>query len=450
MNNGSSYADWLEGYFKRYPDVPKEVILKEDLLRQGMNFSQRAVSNGVSFRYKTYFLFTYDKTLRSELDETGPFTVPEDLRIRKGVYDLMDTVVHVYHNTESPYFVDYVDGTHQLLLENEPIAEVVLPKKPPYYGKTFDDGTPYEQVVSLVQDHVAFLVAYRVCQYFAKKEECLFCDINWNVRQVTKYKEKFGDIGAIRDPGQAAEVVETMVRCTDSDIAIRAFYMTGGSILKPMRGKNEMEFTLEYVTEVRERIGGGIPFVLITQAQEKDEVKILKEAGVTVHNPNVEVWDRKLFEWLCPGKAKHIGRETWIRRMLDSVDVMGVGNVSPNLVTGVEMAQPHGFKTVAEAVESNREGFEFMMSHGVVPHLDSWCIERESALGGHPPVPLDFFIEVDKLWFEVWDRYKLPSVTGYGPMGGPGRAFYGNSAHVDMGYVRHQRNQKEKGKLGRD
>jgi hypothetical protein len=435
MKNDVPYKGWLEGYFKRYPDVPSEVILKEDLLRQGMNFSQEAVSNGGSFRYKTYFLFTYDKTLRSELGETDTFTVPEDLCIRGGMYDLLDTVVHVYHNTESPYLVDYVNGTRQLLLENTPIAEVILPKKPPYYGKAFPDGTPYEQVVSLVQDHVAFLVNYRVCQYFAKKEECLFCDINWNVRQVTQYKEKFGDLGAVRDPDQAADVVETMVKCQDSDLAIRAFYMTGGSILKHIRGRNDKEFTLEYVTKIRERIGGAIPFVLITQAQEKDEVRVLKEAGVTVYNPNIEVWDPRLFQWLCPGKSKHIGRETWIRRMVDSVDVMGEGNVSPNLVTGVEMAQPHGFKTVAEALESNREGFEFMMSHGVIPHLDSWCIERESALGGHPPIPLEFFIEVDRLWFEIWNKYKLPQVTGYGPMGGPGRAFYGNSAHVDMGYA---------------
>ncbi len=436
MSSDSSYTDFLEGYFKRYPDVPKEVILKEDLLRHGMNFTQRAVSNGVSFRYKTYFLFTYDKTLRSELDETGTFTVPEDLRIRKGTYDLLDTVVHVYHNTESPYVVDCVDGKHQLLLDNEPIAEVILPKKPPYYGKTFEDGTPYEQVVSLVQDHVAFLVAYRICQYFAHKEECLFCDINWNVRQVTKYKDTFGDIGAIRNADQAARVVETMVNCEDPEIPIRAVYMTSGSVLKSIKGKSEMEFTLEYVTKIREKIGGGTPFILITQAQEKDEVKVLKDAGVTVHNPNIEVWDPKLFEWLCPGKAKHIGRETWIRRMLDSVDVMGEGNVSPNLVSGVEMAQPNGFRTVAEAIGSNRDGFEFMMSHGVVPHLDSWCIERESALGGHPPIPLEFFIEVDKTWFEIWNKYKLPAVTGYGPMGAPGRAYYGNSAHVDMGLAK--------------
>jgi hypothetical protein len=433
---GNSYTEWLEGYFKKYPDVPKEVIIKEDLLRQGMNFSRNSTGDGKEFRYKTYHLFTYDKTLRSELGEQDTFTVPEDLRMRKGPYNLLDTVVHVYHNTESPYRIEAADGKRQLFLEGKAIAEVAFPKKPPYYGLTFEDGTPYEQVVCLVQDHVAFLTAYRICQYFMTKEECKFCDINMNVKQMTKYKDRFGDLDAIRDPDQAAKVIEKMIKCEDSEIAVRAIYMTSGSIVKPVRGKNELDFSLEYVRKIRDRIGGGTPFILITQAHETKDVRILKDAGVTVYNPNLEIWDPKVFEAVCPGKAKHIGRDVWLRRMLDSVDIMGEGNVSPNLVTGVEMAQPYGFKTVSEAVESNRQGFEFMMSHGVIPHLDSWCIEKESALGGHPPIPLEFFIEVDKIWFEIWNKYKLPAVTGYGPMGSPGRAYYGNSGHVDMGMVK--------------
>jgi len=433
MSNNHSYTDWLESYFVKYPDVPKEVIVKEDLLRQGMNFTHSALSNG-SFRYKTYFLFTYDKTLRSELGEDDPFVIPEDLRIRKGPYNLLDTVIHVYHNTASPYIVDRFEGVLQLRLENKPIAEVVLPKKPPYYGRVFDDGTRYESLVSLVQDHVAFSVPNRICQYFLKKEQCLFCDINMNVKQISKYKDKLGDIGAVLNPDRVAEVLEIMVKTDDPEIPIRAFYMTSGSILKPVKGKTDLDFSLEYVTKTRDRIGRKTPIVLITQAQPKEEVSILKDAGVTVHNANLEVWDPDLFKWLCPGKSRTIGRETWIKRVLDSVDVMGEGNVSPNIVSGVEMAQPHGFKTVAEAIESNRECYEFLMSHGVIPHLDSWCIERESALGDHPTISLDFFIEIDKLWFEIWDKYKMPQVTGYGPMGGPGRAFYGNSAHADMGY----------------
>ena len=73
------------------------------------------------------------------------------------------------------------------------------------------------------------------------------------------------------------------------------------------------------------------------------------------------------------------------------------------------------------------------MSHGVIPHLDAWCLEPGSPLEGHPPVPLDFLLRADITWYETWRKYSLPPFEGYGPMGGPGIAVYGNTASVDMG-----------------
>jgi len=116
------------------------------------------------------------------------------------------------------------------------------------------------------------------------------------------------------------------------------------------------------------------------------------------------------------------------------VDVMGEGGVSPNMVSGIEMAQPWGFSTVEDAIRSTREGFEYLMSRGVLPHLDTWCIEPGTTLEGHPPIPLDFLIQADLAWYETWRKYKLPPFAGYGPMGGgPGVAVYGNTASVDLG-----------------
>jgi len=39
----------------------------------------------------------------------------------------------------------------------------------------------------------------------------------------------------------------------------------------------------------------------------------------------------------------------------------------------------------------------------------------------------------DIAWYETWRKYKLPPFEGYGPMGGPGIAVYGNTASVDIG-----------------
>ena len=147
---------------------------------------------------------------------------------------------------------------------------------------------------------------------------------------------------------------------------------------------------------------------------------------------NFEVWDKRLFEIICPGKDRFIGRDEWIRRTVESVDVLGESCQAPGMVAGVEMAQPWGFKTVEEAVRSTSEGLDFLMSHGVVPRLINWCIEPLSALGGHPVVPLDYYVQTDLAWHETFKKYRLGHTPGFGPLG-PGRAVISNGAYADVG-----------------
>jgi hypothetical protein len=207
--------------------------------------------------------------------------------------------------------------------------------------------------------------------------------------------------------------------------------MTAGAIKGKLMGLEKVDFYLQYVTAIRRRIGNRIPIVLIVEALSDEDMWRLREGGVTIYNPNIEVWDERLFRILCPGKAKVFGRKHWIQQMLKAVDIFGVGNVSPNFVAGVEMAQPMGFNNVDEAVHSTREGFEFMMSRGVIPHPDTWCIEAQSPLGGHPPIPLDYYIKMNKAWYDTWTRYSLPPNNGWGAIGN-GVGCYGNSGYVDM------------------
>lgn len=125
----------------------------------------------------------------------------------------------------------------------------------------------------------------------------------------------------------------------------------------------------------------------------------------------MEVWDRSLFEWINPGKARKIGWENWVRWIIDSVDVFGEGNVRPNFVCGVEMARPHGFKRVEDAVASSTEGMEFLISHGVSPRFNHWRREPQSHLVKHqeqPPVPLEFYIQLMRNIYGLRKKYALP------------------------------------------
>ena len=69
-----------------------------------------------------------------------------------------------------------------------------------------------------------------------------------------------------------------------------------------------------------------------TECQRIENIRRLRDAGVTSHNANLEVWDKRLFEAVAPGKAKYIGYDLWVQRLVEAVDVMGEGGVSPNEV----------------------------------------------------------------------------------------------------------------------
>lgn len=437
MNDSAvaSMAPTVETYARKYPDVPMEAILKEDLLRLGIDLTPAAMRAAENSRTQAYFLFSYNISDHKDLDDGVSTAAPEDIIFCGGPYDLRRTWVRIVLNKASPYRIDVIDGKTMVCQNGVPIAEAIYPRKPDYYGKTFDDGLRYEQVIPLLYDSYAFITTFRACHYWGDKEECKFCDINYNLREVRRLTGNHVTADAIKNKMRVVDVLDAMSREPDSERRVITIIMTGGSIVRKVQGgaDNAADFNIPYVEAIRERIGHRIPIVMITESQPMDRLRRMRDAGITSHNANLEVWDERLFKWLAPGKDHYIGYETWVRRLLEAVDVLGEGRVSPNMVSGIEMAKPYGFDTVKEAVASARKGFEYLMSHGVIPHLDTWCIEPGTRLSENPSVSLDFLIQADIAWYETWRKYKLPPFEGYGPMGAPGIAVYGNTASVDIG-----------------
>jgi hypothetical protein len=423
----------IEAYFERYPEVPMEVIVKEDILRLGLRFTEAALEAARGCRPKSYYLFSFDRVTHDQMEREESSKVPDDIDFLAGPYNFKQTNVRVEIAQDTPYLIDAQDGQISLYEDERPLARVLYPPKPDYYNMTLEDGTSYGQVIPLLFGRMAFVTIYRFCQFWGAKEECKFCDMNVNLRDLMKKKKVRRDsdhviYDAVKDPNQVATVLEGMYRNMFVDEKeslwnrMIGIILTAGTIKTTLKGLKPTDFYLQYVRAIREKIGNRIPIILIVEPGEETDIKRLYEAGVSSYNPNIEVWDKRMFQILCPGKEKYIGK---------AVDIFGQGNVSPNFVMGVEMARPWGFKDVDAAVNSTTEGFDYLMSKGVVPHPDSWCIEPRSALGGHPPIPLDYYIKMDKAWYELWTKYDLPPNVGWGPIGN-GRGCYGNSGYVDM------------------
>jgi len=227
-------------------------------------------------------------------------------------------------------------------------------------------------------------------------------------------------------------VLEALSIIAELDRDARAYTVTGGSVTTELDGLSEGAFYARYAAAIEARFPRRWISKVVAQALPAADVERFKDAGVRIYHPNYEIWDAERFALICPGKARTIGRDEWIRRIEGAAEILGSACVIPNFVAGVEMAAPHGFPTVAEALASTGDGLAYFMRQGIVPRFTTWCAEPLSDLGrDQGPAPLTYHAGLLRVWRDTHARYRLPAPPGYGPPGA-GRAVFSVSAFMDV------------------
>lgn len=428
-----------------YADLPLEALVKEDLLRRGVGFTPEALRSCARFKPKAYFIFSFDMVPIDAMPQGENQSAPEEMALLGGPLALRRTIVSVRLAPASPYRVDVVDGRLQLCADGEPLCDVLLAPYPEHYRRPLASGKLMSEVAPTIEwGYLVYLTVFRKCQYFGGDEECQFCDINENFRQQVRAGRPYRTVKDLEDVLEALAILAEHEDAQKTAPAAatpagvlpaepsRAYTLTGGSITGKLRGEDEVEFYCRYAQAIERRFPGRWISKMVVQAHETEVVRRFKDAGVRIYHPNYEVWDARLFSILCPGKARAIGRDVWMRRILDATTVFGAANVIPNFVAGVEMARPHGFATVDAALRSTGEGLEFFMSRGVAPRFTTWCPEPLSVLGrDQGPAPLEYHAGLLRLWRDTHRKHRLRVPPGYGPPGA-GHAVFSVSAFMDV------------------
>ncbi len=416
----------LEKMERTYLNIPMEAIIKQDVLRQGINFSSESLSLDKDYKAKDYFIFSFDHMPLSDMKKGEDKNAPEEIRITGGHFDLKSTVISTRNNSNSPYIVKLINNKPHLFLENTDLGGLEFPPIPSWYKhKTSSGKLPGEIAPVIEWGYLIYLTVFRNCQYFGKEEECAFCDINHNYRQQKNAGRPYTGVKDVED------ILEVLSWIAEEDSIAKVYTITGGSVLTTLKKKKEVDFYLEYPRAIESKFPGRWMGKLVSQAFEKEDCKQFKNAGIQVYHPNYEVWDKALFEKICPGKSSWIGRDTWIRRIVESAEIFGPSYVIPNFVGGVELSEPYGFKTVKEAVDSTSEGLDFFMSKGIMPRFTAWCPEPYTTLGTQAGPPLEYFCELLTSWKQIFEKYNLPVPPGYGEPG-VGKAVFSVSAFMDV------------------
>ena len=423
----------VESLIARFPHVPREAIVKEDLLRSGVRFDRSAARDEATQKPKSYFIFSFDHATLAEMPEEAVHRPPEEVALEGGPWGFRRTIVSVRLNPRSPYLVvGDAEGRRTLTLEGTPLAHVRYPEMPAYYRRSLGSGKSVVEIAPTIEwGYLVYLTVFRLCQYFGQETECQFCDINHNYRQQLAAGRPYTGVKSVEEVLEALDIIAA-AEPADAPLRSRAYTVTGGSVLTKVDGLEEGPFYARYVEAIEARHRGRWIGKVVAQALPVSEARRFKAAGAQIYHPNYEVWDRRLFEQICPGKERHIGRDEWIRRILDAAEVFGARYVIPNFVAGVETARPYGFGSVDEAIASTAEGLGFFMSRGVTPRFTTWCPEPTTPLGRDNPggAPLEYRVRLLETYRETLDRHGLAAPPGYGPAG-VGRAVFSVSAFMD-------------------
>jgi hypothetical protein len=422
----------VEDLMRRFPDIPPEAVLKEDLLRTGVDFDATALTENLDgdVKPKSYFIFSFDQKPLAELGEAATRRPPEELALTGGPYELRRTIVSVRVNPDSPYRVARADdGSLQLSLEGRETATVAFPPMPEYYRHELANGKTVMETAPTIQwGYLIYLTVLRLCQYFGAKEECGFCDINHNWRQHRRAGRPYTGIKPVADVLEALALIDRY----DTAKASKAYTLTGGSVTSTVDGLAEADFYGRYAQAIEERFPGRWIGKVVAQALPKADAQRFKDYGITIYHPNYEVWDARLFSIISPGKQRYVGREEWHRRIFDAAEVFGPRYVIPNFVAGVEMAQPFGFTSVDEAIASTTEGLNHFMSRGVTPRFTTWCPEPTTPLGKANPngAPLEYHVRLLRAYRATLEEHGLQPPPGYGEPGA-GNAVFSVSSFMD-------------------
>ncbi len=383
----------LDEVCAKHPDVPRLVVVKTDVQRRGVYYTDAALEQLDPERHQT----TGTHIFGARDGRTA--ARPESLLLRDGS-SIVTTPTPL---DQDPYVVDFVDGRLALVDGGRPVEEVEYWPRPDFYGKTTRSGLPMRLVVSARPQRLN-VFPYRHCHFWNDDEGCLFCDI---VPHLRRGKDDLG-VPARLDP---EDVRETIAEALKEPGRFVGLCLTAGS---NTRGAAPFDEEVDYYVEILRAIGASFasprfPSQLIGTAFTEAQLERLhRETGVMAYTADIEVLNERLFGWICPGKARWIGYQEWKRRLVAAVKIFGRGRVNTGIVAGVELARPHGFASEDEALRSVLSEAEGLATEGVSTVFIVWSPRPASALGDQRNASLDYYVRLAKGLHGLRVKYRLP------------------------------------------
>lgn len=309
-------------------------------------------------------------------------------RMPQEIY-IQNVVVAVNYKQHSPWQIVQREGLYRLIGKDGTDVEVTFPERPHFLEEVTTDGIPCGEVANLYGGSSLAFFTPGTCYYFNEKHECKFCSLqpNRSVQQ-GKYLSKIS-------PERASEVLKIALE-TDAHL-LKQIMLVGGNVPNYDQGFRRH---LEIATALDQRQDAlAIERRLETHIATMPPNDFGLFASLASLNArvtmNLEIFDERIFEIICPGKAHLYGRNKLLQALEYAANTVSNMRVHSILIAGLE------------PMDSTIAGIKYLASIGVTPIINVFHNDRGSHYEKHPRPSFEHLLEIAQTLQDVYREYHL-------------------------------------------
>ena len=277
-------------------------------------------------------------------------------------------------------------GTYQLLWNDAVVATPTLSPRPAWYDEMTETGKPMTRIGTLQGTYLGIYQA-KVCEYWTEKPErvnCKFCSVGLNLG-VDDADDKSVD-----------EVMEVIRRAREESGITYVDFNTGH-----YDGDTYLDILEPFILRIKRELG----LLVGVQTPPHRDLKRydhLREIGVNRVSFCFEIFDRPLFESICPGKHHEYGLDHYLEAVRYCAALGARGPKHEPWVSNGEIIAG------LEPPESSIRAIDWITSVGAIPTV---CVFRPLAgtdLEDRPPPRTEDMVPVFRRLYEACMERGLP------------------------------------------
>jgi hypothetical protein len=286
----------------------------------------------------------------------------------------------------SPYLIRRAGGALQLDLDGEALSPLALSPRPSWYDARTRSGKPMTRVGTLQGTYLGIYPA-RVCDYWVTKPEktnCHFCSVGLN-------------LGVDDASDKSVEEVLEVVRAARAESGITYVDFNTGHYA----GDTYLDILEPYLRRIKEATGLLIG-VQTPPHHDLSRYDRLRDMGVNRVSFCFEIFDRRRFREVCPGKNADYGLDRYLDAIRYCAALGSQGSRAEPWVTNGEIIAG------LEPPESTMEAINWITSVGAIPTVCVFRPLRGTDLALLEPPDTEAMIPVFRRLYEACMEQGLP------------------------------------------